>query len=64
MENYRSARSQGKIQGQSHPANVHLPSWEEKNDEITWGLENPRDGGAWWATVYVGRTEPDTTEVT
>ena len=26
-------------------------------------LENPRDGGAWWAAVY-GRTESDTTEVT
>ena len=27
-------------------------------------LENPRDGGAWWAAVYGGRTESDTTEVT
>ena len=28
-------------------------------------LENPRDGGAWWAAVYgVGRTESDTTEAT
>ena len=26
-------------------------------------LENPRDGGAWWAAVY-GFTESDTTEVT
>ena len=26
-------------------------------------LENPRDGGAWWAAVY-GVTELDTTEVT
>ena len=26
-------------------------------------LENPRDGGAWWAAVY-GVTESDTTEVT
>ena len=26
-------------------------------------LENPRDGGAWWAAVY-GRHESDTTEVT
>ena len=26
-------------------------------------LENPRDGGAWWAAVS-GRTESDTTEVT
>ena len=28
-------------------------------------LENPRDGGVWWAAVYgVGRTESDTTEAT
>ena len=27
-------------------------------------LENPRDGGAWWASVYWGRTESDTTEAT
>ena len=27
-------------------------------------LENPRDGGAWWAAVYGGRTESDTPEVT
>ena len=27
-------------------------------------LENPRDGGAWWAAVYGGRTESDTTEAT
>ena len=26
-------------------------------------LENPRDGGAWWASIY-GVTESDTTEVT
>ena len=26
-------------------------------------LENPRDWGAWWATVW-GHTESDTTEVT
>ena len=26
-------------------------------------LENPRDGGAWWAAVW-GRTELDTTEAT
>ena len=26
-------------------------------------LENPRDGGAWWAAVW-GRTESDTTEAT
>ena len=26
-------------------------------------LENPRDGGAWWAAVY-GVTESDTTEMT
>ena len=26
-------------------------------------LENPRNGGAWWAAVY-GVTESDTTEVT
>ena len=26
-------------------------------------LENPRDGGAWWAAVY-GVAELDTTEVT
>ena len=26
-------------------------------------LENPRDGGAWWAAVY-GRTESDRTEAT
>ena len=25
-------------------------------------LENPRDGGAWWAAVYGGHTELDTTE--
>ena len=30
-------------------------------------LENPRDGGAWWAAVYrspESRTESDTTEAT
>ena len=27
-------------------------------------LENPMDGGAWWAAVYGGRTESDTTEAT
>ena len=27
-------------------------------------LENPMDGGAWWAAVYGGHTESDTTEVT
>jgi len=27
-------------------------------------LENPRDGGAWWAARLWGRTELDTTEVT
>ena len=27
-------------------------------------LENPMDGGAWWAAVHGGRTELDTTEVT
>ena len=27
-------------------------------------LENPRDGGAWWAAVYGVRTELDTTEAT
>ena len=27
-------------------------------------MENPRDGGAWWADIYGGRTESDTTEVT
>ena len=25
-------------------------------------LENPREGGAWWAAVYGGRTESDTNE--
>ena len=27
-------------------------------------LENPRDGGAWWAAVYGGHTESDMTEAT
>ena len=27
-------------------------------------LENPREGEAWWAAIYGGRTESDTTEVT
>ena len=27
-------------------------------------LENPRDRGAWWAAVYGGHTESDTTEAT
>ena len=27
-------------------------------------LENPRDGGAWWAASLWGRTEADTTEAT
>ena len=27
-------------------------------------LENPRYGGAWWAGVYGGRTQSDTTEMT
>ena len=25
-------------------------------------LENPRDGEAWWAAIYGGRTESDTTK--
>ena len=25
-------------------------------------LENPKDGGAWWAAAYGARTESDTTE--
>ena len=25
-------------------------------------LENPRDGGTWWAAVHGGHTESDTTE--
>ena len=27
-------------------------------------LENPRDGGAWWAAIYGGCTESDTTKAT
>ena len=27
-------------------------------------LENPRDGGAWWAAIYGVGTESDTTEAT
>jgi len=27
-------------------------------------LENPRDGGAWWAAVLWGHTESDMTEAT
>ena len=27
-------------------------------------LENPVDGGAWWAAVHSGHTESDTTEAT
>ena len=27
-------------------------------------LENPRDRGAWWAAVYGGHTESDTTDAT
>ena len=27
-------------------------------------LENPRDGGAWWAAIYGVRTELDMTEAT
>ena len=27
-------------------------------------LENPRDSGAWWAAIYGGRRESDTTKVT
>ena len=27
-------------------------------------LENPRDGGAWWAAIYGVTQSPDTTEVT
>ena len=27
-------------------------------------LENPRDGGAWWAAIYGVAQSPDTTEVT
>ena len=27
-------------------------------------LENPMDGGAWWAAVHGGRTELDMTETT
>ena len=27
-------------------------------------LENPKDGGAWWAAVQQDRTESDTTEAT
>ena len=31
--------------------------------DVYYCLENPRDGGAWWAAVY-GVTQSDTTEVT
>ena len=27
-------------------------------------LENPRDGGAWWAAIYGGHTESDMTGAT
>ena len=27
-------------------------------------LENPTDGGAWWAAIYGGRTELDMTDAT
>ena len=37
---------------------------EGNGNPLQWScLENPRDGGAWWASVY-GVTESDTTEAT
>ena len=38
--------------------------WKYNGNPLQYSfLENPRDGGAWWAAVY-GVTELDTTEAT
>ena len=41
---------------------VQSLGWEDplENEIAT----HPRDGGAWWAAVYGGHTESDTTEAT
>ena len=41
---------------------VQSLGWEDplENEIAT----HPRDGGAWWAAIYGGHTESDTTEAT
>ena len=54
-----------------HALEKEMATWRWHSRQYSC-LENPRDGGAWWAAVYGvalgcrlwGRTESDTTEVT
>ena len=47
-----------------------IPGWErssegENGNPLQYSCqENPRDGGAWWATVHGVTKESDTTEAT
>ena len=54
------------IQKEKHQYSVLTHIYGERNGnplQCSY-LENPRDGRAWWAAVYGGRTESDTTEAT
>ena len=62
----------GKIGGENNPFIIGLTEFTYKLMESREGngtplqfycLENPMDGGAWWAAVY-GHTESDMTEAT
>ena len=44
----------------THEHFIQARNWQSTPSSC---LENPRDGGAWWAAIY-GITESDTTEVT
>ena len=58
LDNVGDVRDFGSI-----PGSERSPGEGQGNPVQYSCLENPRDGGAWWAAVY-GIAELDTTEVT